>query len=90
MTRYLAVLALAVGLCPVPSLAQDYPTAPIHLISGFPAGTTADISARVRQQFPAATALSAGMSGDYERAIDYGATHVRLGNALLGNRPELL
>ncbi len=27
--------------------AQDYPTAPIHLISGFPAGTTADISARV-------------------------------------------
>ena len=27
--------------------AQDYPTAPIHLISGFPPGTTADISARV-------------------------------------------
>ena len=27
--------------------AQDYPNAPIHLISGFPAGTTADISARV-------------------------------------------
>ena len=27
--------------------AQDYPTAPIHLISGFPAGSTADISARV-------------------------------------------
>jgi len=27
--------------------AQDYPSGPIHLISGFPAGTTADISARV-------------------------------------------
>jgi tripartite-type tricarboxylate transporter receptor subunit TctC len=27
--------------------AQDYPTGPIHLISGFPPGTTADISARV-------------------------------------------
>ena len=27
--------------------AQDYPNAPIHLISGFPAGSTADISARV-------------------------------------------
>jgi tripartite-type tricarboxylate transporter receptor subunit TctC len=27
--------------------AQDYPTAPVHLISGFPAGSTADISARV-------------------------------------------
>jgi tripartite-type tricarboxylate transporter receptor subunit TctC len=27
--------------------AQDYPTAPVRLISGFPAGSTADISARV-------------------------------------------
>jgi tripartite-type tricarboxylate transporter receptor subunit TctC len=27
--------------------AQDYPTAPVHLISGFPPGSTADISARV-------------------------------------------
>jgi tripartite-type tricarboxylate transporter receptor subunit TctC len=27
--------------------AQDYPNAPIHLVSGFPAGSTADISARV-------------------------------------------
>jgi len=27
--------------------AQDYPTGPIHLVSGFPPGTTADISARV-------------------------------------------
>src|SRR5260221_12492379 len=27
--------------------AQDYPNAPIHLISGFPPGSTADISARV-------------------------------------------
>ena len=27
--------------------AQDYPTGPVHIISGFPAGTTADISARV-------------------------------------------
>ena len=27
--------------------AQDYPNAPVRLISGFPAGSTADISARV-------------------------------------------
>jgi tripartite-type tricarboxylate transporter receptor subunit TctC len=38
-----AALVCAAGLV----RAQDYPTAPIHLISGFPAGTTADISARV-------------------------------------------
>ena len=31
----------------VPARAQEYPTAPVHLVSGFPAGTTADISARV-------------------------------------------
>ncbi len=34
--------------------------------------------------------LSMGMSGDYETAIRFGATHVRLGSALFGerNRPE--
>jgi tripartite-type tricarboxylate transporter receptor subunit TctC len=30
-----------------PVKAQNYPNAPVHVISGFPAGTTADISARV-------------------------------------------
>lgn len=30
--------------------------------------------------------LSMGMSGDYEEAIQYGATHVRIGTALFGNR----
>lgn len=34
--------------------------------------------------------LSMGMSGDYETAIRCGATHVRVGTALFGerNRPE--
>jgi len=34
--------------------------------------------------------LSMGMSGDYETAIRFGATHVRIGSALFGerNRPE--
>jgi uncharacterized pyridoxal phosphate-containing UPF0001 family protein len=38
------------------------------------------------KQFPEATALSAGMSGDYEMAISYGATHVRVGSSILGSR----
>ncbi|MEU8211033.1 YggS family pyridoxal phosphate-dependent enzyme [Micromonospora sp. NPDC049044] len=38
---------------------------------------------------PGATGLSAGMSGDFEIAIRYGATHVRVGSALLGMRPTL-
>ena len=35
------------------------------------------------------TVLSMGMSGDYETAIRFGATHVRLGSALFGDRPAL-
>jgi PLP dependent protein len=35
---------------------------------------------------PAATVISAGMSGDLEAAIAAGATHVRIGTALLGDR----
>ncbi|MFU8872554.1 YggS family pyridoxal phosphate-dependent enzyme [Micromonospora sp. SL4-19] len=42
-----------------------------------------------RDRHPEATALSAGMSGDLETAIRYGATHVRVGSALLGMRPTL-
>lgn len=36
---------------------------------------------------PGATAISAGMSGDYREAILEGATHLRLGTAITGNRP---
>ena len=32
--------------------------------------------------------LSMGMSGDFERAIALGATHVRVGSAIFGARPE--
>jgi hypothetical protein len=31
--------------------------------------------------------LSMGMSGDFETAIALGATHVRLGTAIFGDRP---
>jgi PLP dependent protein len=47
--------------------------------------------AEVREQFlahhPGATWLSAGMSADLEHAIRAGATHVRVGSAVLGSRP---
>ncbi|MDO8731749.1 MAG: YggS family pyridoxal phosphate-dependent enzyme [Actinomycetota bacterium] len=38
---------------------------------------------------PEATVISAGMSGDLEAAIACGATQVRIGGAILGNRPPL-
>ncbi|MEU1685126.1 YggS family pyridoxal phosphate-dependent enzyme [Micromonospora sp. NPDC005707] len=49
----------------------------------------AEVAARFRADHPGATVLSAGMSGDLEIAIGYGATHVRVGSALLGMRPTL-
>jgi pyridoxal phosphate enzyme (YggS family) len=42
-----------------------------------------------RSRHPDATVLSAGMSDDLEQAIAYGATHVRLGRAVLGPRPPV-
>jgi pyridoxal phosphate enzyme (YggS family) len=44
-------------------------------------------AAVVRSLDAAATWFSAGMSGDLEAAIEAGATHVRVGSAVLGNRP---
>jgi pyridoxal phosphate enzyme (YggS family) len=44
------------------------------------------ISARARAVNPAATMISAGMSGDLEAAVSCGATHLRIGTALLGDR----
>lgn len=49
----------------------------------------ASLSASLRADHPAATALSAGMSGDLEQAVAAGATHVRVGRAVLGERPPL-
>jgi hypothetical protein len=50
----------------------------------------ADIAARLRTDHPDATVISAGMSGDFESAIRHGATHLRVGTALLGRRSTLV
>jgi pyridoxal phosphate enzyme (YggS family) len=47
----------------------------------------ADVAARVRADHPAAEELSAGMSGDLEQAVAAGATLVRVGTAIFGDRP---
>lgn len=44
------------------------------------------LSGIVRSVNPSATVVSAGMSGDLEAAIANGATHLRIGTALLGDR----
>lgn len=47
----------------------------------------AGYSERVRALDPAATGISAGMTHDYAEAIAAGATHLRIGTAITGNRP---
>ena len=47
------------------------------------------IQAGFLTDFKDAVFLSSGMSGDYELAISYGATHLRIGSSILGNRAHI-
>lgn len=46
----------------------------------------AQASQTLRKIAPFAQYISAGMSGDFEEAIGFGATHLRIGTAITGNR----
>jgi len=46
------------------------------------------IAAEVATTHPGADVISAGMSGDLEQAVEAGATHLRVGRAILGERPS--
>jgi pyridoxal phosphate enzyme (YggS family) len=62
-------------------------------LGGDPAAAFAalrDVAAAVRAEHPAAGIISAGMTGDLEQAIACGATHVRVGTALLGGRRAIV
>ena len=65
------------GLMSVPPVGMDPEKAYSQL---------AVIRTEFMNHFPNAKSLSAGMSGDYETAISYGATHVRVGSSILGSR----
>jgi pyridoxal phosphate enzyme (YggS family) len=64
--------------------------APIGVDPGPSYRRLAEVSAQVRTEFPDATMLSAGMSGDLESAVENGATHLRVGTALLGLRERVV
>jgi PLP dependent protein len=68
------------GLMAVAPLGED-PAAAFDRLARIRAGFLAD--------HPEATVLSAGMSGDLEQAVAAGATHVRVGSAVLGSRPAV-
>ncbi|MEO7059863.1 MAG: alanine racemase [Lapillicoccus sp.] len=52
-------------------------------------GLLAKVAQGIRGDHADATWISAGMSGDLEAAVRHGATHLRVGTAILGSRPSL-
>ncbi|WP_235735384.1 YggS family pyridoxal phosphate-dependent enzyme [Nocardioides alcanivorans] len=85
----LAALAEAVVAAEGLELAGLMAVAPLGADADQAFARLAVITERFRADHPDATVLSAGMSGDLEEAIRHGATHVRIGRAVLGERPSV-
>jgi len=60
--------------------------APLGMPADAAFGKLRGVADEVRSAHPGAVMISAGMSHDLEPAIEAGATHVRVGTALLGGR----
>lgn len=90
-----AVPALADALAAAPGLRLDGLMTVAPLAGAYAGQPRAafdrlmEISSRLRETHPAATMVSAGMSQDLGEAVSAGATHVRVGTAVLGVRPGL-
>lgn len=79
-------LAEAVEKSTTHCLAGLMTVAPLGMQAEVAFSQLAGIQLDFLKEFPKARALSAGMSGDYEIAISYGATHIRVGSSILGSR----
>lgn len=71
------------------SLAGLMAVAPLRMEAERAFAQLATTAQDLRRHHPQANWLSAGMSGDLEAAVRYGATHLRIGTSLLGSRPPL-
>ncbi|WP_019877653.1 YggS family pyridoxal phosphate-dependent enzyme [Sporichthya polymorpha] len=79
-------LADAVAAAPGLRLRGVMAVAPLGAPPGPAFERLAAVAADLRAAHPEARWISAGMSGDLEVAVGAGATHVRVGSGLLGNR----
>jgi PLP dependent protein len=82
------VLALADQIVAAPGLSLGglMAVAPLGADADDAFGRLAAVAADLQARHPGATVISAGMSGDFQSAIRHGATHLRVGSALLGRR----
>lgn len=85
----LAALGEAVSVSPGLRLAGLMAVAPLGEDPDRAFARLAEVRSGFLEARPEATVLSAGMSGDLEAAVHHGATHVRVGSAVLGPRPEI-
>lgn len=85
------VLAVAAAIANAPALTLDgvMAVAPLGKDAAAAFDRLRVVAESVRAEHPAATTISAGMSGDLEIAVARGATHVRVGSAVLGARPPV-
>ena len=83
----LAELAAAVDEAGMLTLRGLMAVAPLDEDPAAAFGRLAEVRTSFLTHHPSATWLSAGMSADLEHAIRVGATHVRVGSAVLGSRP---
>ena len=86
----IAALADAVAARPELSLRGVMAVAPLGAEPDAAFAEVQRVSARLREQHPGAESISAGMSADFEAALRHGATHVRIGTALLGRRAAVI
>jgi pyridoxal phosphate enzyme (YggS family) len=82
-------LADAVAAEPALELGGVMAVAPLGADPDAAFGRLWEVASRIRADHADATWVSAGMSGDLEAAIRHGATHLRVGSAILGKRPTL-
>lgn len=85
----LLALAAAIADAPALRLRGVMAVAPLGADPAEAFDTLYGVSERLRAEYPQAGVISAGMSADAEAAIAHGATHVRIGTALLGGRSAL-
>ncbi|GHF31709.1 YggS family pyridoxal phosphate enzyme [Streptomyces mashuensis] len=82
-------LAAAEGLRPAGLMTVAPLTGPYAGRPGAAFDRLMEIATDLRAAHPTANMVSAGMSADLEEAVAAGATHVRVGSAVLGVRPRL-
>ncbi|WP_313409723.1 YggS family pyridoxal phosphate-dependent enzyme [Aeromicrobium sp.] len=84
-----ALAEVVVGECPHLELGGVMTVAPLGQDPAPSFARLREIGAELVRDVPTATTISAGMSEDFEVAIQHGATHLRVGRSVLGQRPVL-